>query len=124
MSGMMCALLGSHTPHVYSSLNFSASNIAAGTGSSTATVTFYADGSENGTTTGASAWFSDITANIGASYWISTDAGAWVSMSTTQSWSLTGTNATASHTIRVASDSAGTNIVGSGTLSLSVTNGA
>jgi len=123
MSGMMMALLGSAGGRVNGPLNVSATNAAAGAGSSTATVSFQPDGSTTATGGGNQPWYIPLTAAIGASYWISTAGGAWVSLSAAQSWSLTGTNATASYAIRVASDSAGVNIEGTGTISLSVSNG-
>ena len=96
-----------------------------------ASISFLNDGTLGGV---AGDWYAPTSAGIGASYWIratlssgNTPAGAalntWHSLSTARGWSLSQTtqgSKSCTLNISIASDSAGTNIVSTGTLSLSV----
>jgi hypothetical protein len=112
--------------------NQTAASTAAGSGSSTAKVVFNSDGTTTNSFTGLNgngsavhSWFLGAPlAGIGASYWISFNGGAWTSLSSgANSPSLTGTNSSTSFPYSIASDSGGSNVVGSGTIFLNVSNG-
>lgn len=111
---------------VVSNLNASASNSAPGAGTSTAQVFLSADGTMGGGAnySGPAAWFQSPTSGIGSGYWVSFDGGAWNQLSSTRTTSITGTNLSVSRSVRVASDAAGANILGTGTIQLNVTNSA
>ena len=126
MSGIMVGMMASNPNSVLSSNAYSSSTIAAGTGSSTAKVSFQSDGTATHNGTGNSpSWYSGAPiVGIGNSYWFSLNAGAWTTLSNINSTTLTGTNAFRTDTYRIATDGGGLNIVGSGSISLDVSNGA
>lgn len=91
------------------------------------------------TTTGGSpitsAWYAPTTAGIGNSHWVkftllsgNTPSGAalntWLPLSTARTLSLSGSaNSECQVTARIATDSAGANVVGSGTIDINISNG-
>lgn len=126
MTGSMMMLLGATGGMVTNPLNASASNSAAGSGSSTAGITFQSNGTMTGSASysGPSNWYTPTITSIGAQYWININSGGWLSLSGGQATSLSGTNATSARTVQIATDAAGVNIVASGTLTLTVSNGS
>lgn len=111
---------------VVTTIGAGASSTAAGSGSSTAGVSFLPDGTITGSQVygGDPNWYRPTTTNVGANYWISFDGGAWQQLNSGRTTSLTGTNSSVSRSVRIATDSGGVNIVATGTVTLMVSNGA
>lgn len=96
---------------------------------STATLTFASNGNVDFDQNAGAKWFDPPDANIGNSYWIRAtgDAGAgpalntWHALSTSRSWAVTRSavgSTSRNLTIQIASDSAGTTIVASGSVTV------
>ena len=131
MSGIGMMMLASSFGQVLSN-SFSSSTTANSTGVSQASVVFNSDGtvtSRGGNATSGytytySNWYSATPAvGVGNVYWISLNGGAWDSLAAGYSDTLTSTNAIQTDGYRIASDSGGVNVVGSGNVSLKVANG-
>lgn len=101
------------------------SNSAPGSGTSSAQFVINSDGTMTGTAiySGPSNWISPTIAGIGAAYWVSIDGAAFQQLNTTRTTSINGANLDVTRTIRIATDSGGANIVSSGTIHLTVSNG-
>lgn len=123
MAGMHQLMMGSGGG-VVPTISCSATSTAAGSGSSTASITFGSDGTIGGGNSflGSTNWYQPAVTGIGSQFWISINSGAWTSLSTNPSTSLTGTNNSVNRSIRIATDSGGTNIVATGTVNLMVSN--
>lgn len=103
-----------------------ATSTAAGSGSSTAGVSYLSDGTMTGSQdyAGPTNWYSPTVPGIGTNFWISFDGGAWLQLSSGRSTTLSGTNNSVLRSVRIATDSGGVNIVATGTITLQVSNGA
>lgn len=114
----------------FSAVTQSVTSAQAGSGSSTATVTFNTDGTTSGTATGTanrwisvSNWYTSPGTGVGAGFYININSGGWNQLSVARSDTLTGTNNSSTHTYSIATDAGGTNVVGGGTIYLEVDNG-
>jgi len=123
MSGIQMMLQGAGGG-VVQNVSAVADSTASGSGSSTANVVFQSDGTMNGGVnySGPSNWYMPASSGIGAQYWLSFDGAAFVSLATSRSTSLTGTNNSVSRNVRIALDSAGSTIVATGSIFLMVSN--
>jgi hypothetical protein len=87
-------------------------------GVTTASITFNSDGTVTANPT-SSSWYNPVTAGIGAQYWIRINGGGWFPLSSAVATSYTNSaGGTVDRSVEIATDSAGLNIVATGTLTL------
>jgi hypothetical protein len=129
MSGILMMAAAGGGGHVVGG-NQSVSSTAASNGTSSASVTFYPDGTTVGNATGTvsssitvSNWYSaaPIT-GIGSYYWININSAGWQPLTSSQGATHTGQNSTVSYPYSIAADSGGVSVVASGTIQLDVSN--
>lgn len=123
MSGIHM-LLAAGGGGVVQNINCGATNSAAGSGSSTASVTFQSDGTISGSRDmlGTAFWYQPASPGIGSQFWISIANGAWSSLASGVYTNLSGTNNSVTRSIRIAVDATGANIVATGNVTLTVSN--
>lgn len=139
MSGIQMLILGGKGSSVETGFNAVSSwfFIPPGQGSGSSSIIFQSDGhidatgTHQPTTLTEDDWYLPNTTGIGSSYWIRTtltsgdapniDSGlnTWLALSTARSWGYSsGNSRSGTFLAEIASDSGGTNIVGSGTFSV------